>query len=205
MSGGLNSDPRRDASPSIRGYVYQAYQSVLAWVRLEPDAVLYLEGAEDFDIHDSSGVTATQVKDTKGSGSVTLRSKDIIEALNNFWSHRNRNKGKAIRFRFLTTAEPGREHGTPFGKLTGLAYWSEAALGNLPIDSLRSFLREQKIDHDLLSFLEEASDAEVREELLEPVHWDTGRRSMDALKALIEDEFINFGNARGVDSIVSGR
>ena len=30
----LAGDKRRQATASIRGYVYQAYQSVLAWMRL---------------------------------------------------------------------------------------------------------------------------------------------------------------------------
>jgi hypothetical protein len=51
MSEGLVGDRRRQATASIRGYVYQAYQSVLAWMRLGEDEVLFLEGAEDFDVH----------------------------------------------------------------------------------------------------------------------------------------------------------
>jgi hypothetical protein len=73
MVEGLVGDKRRQATDSIRGYVYQAYQSVLAWMRLGSDEVLFLEGAEDFDVHSADGVTATQVKDTAGSGALTLR------------------------------------------------------------------------------------------------------------------------------------
>src|SRR5882724_1850389 len=72
MTEGLVGDKRRQATNSIRGYVYQAYQSVLAWMRLGKDEVLFLEGAEDFDVHSADGVTATQVKDTAGSGQCLL-------------------------------------------------------------------------------------------------------------------------------------
>ena len=84
MTEGLVGDKRRQATDSIRGYVYQAYQSVLAWMRLGKDEVLFLEGAEDFDVHSADGVTATQVKDTAGSGTLTLRSGDAVAAINNF-------------------------------------------------------------------------------------------------------------------------
>lgn len=31
----FKTDPRRDATDSIRGYVYQVYQSVFAWMQLQ--------------------------------------------------------------------------------------------------------------------------------------------------------------------------
>src|SRR5712691_13246203 len=105
----LVGDKRRQATAPIRGYVYQAYQSVLAWMRLGKDEVLFLEGAEDFDVHSADGVTATQVKDTAGSGTLTLRSG--IAAINNFWRHKQKNPDTAVRLRFLTTASPGHEQG----------------------------------------------------------------------------------------------
>src|SRR5882724_9083268 len=47
----LAGDPRRQAVPSIRGTVYQAWWSIDAWLRLtDENTVIYLEGAEDFDV-----------------------------------------------------------------------------------------------------------------------------------------------------------
>src|SRR5262245_55795706 len=115
MIEGLVGDKRRQATDSIRGYVYQAYQSVLAWMRLGEQEILFLEGAEDFDVHSAEGVTATQVKDTVGSGTVTLRSGDAVDAINNLWRHRKNNPDTSVRLRFLTTASPGRERMAPFG------------------------------------------------------------------------------------------
>ena len=124
MTEGLVGDKRRQATDSIRGYVYQAYQSVLAWMRLGKDEVLFLEGAEDFDVHSADGVTATQVKDTAGSGTLTLRSADAVAAINNVWRHQQNNPDKTVSLRFLTTALPGREKGanlvvSPPGSNTG--------------------------------------------------------------------------------------
>src|SRR5215471_2515412 len=107
MVEGLVADKRRQATDAIRGYVYQAYQSVLAWTRLGEEEVLFLEGAEDFDIYNADGVTATQVKDTAGSGTVTLRS--AISVINNLWRHKQHNPGTDVRLRFLTIASPGQE------------------------------------------------------------------------------------------------
>ena len=94
MIEGLIGDKRRQATDSIRGYVYQAYQSVLAWMRLGQDEVLFLEGVEDFDVHSDDSVTATQVKNTAGSGTLTLRSGDAVAAINNLWRHQQNNPGK---------------------------------------------------------------------------------------------------------------
>ena len=47
----LPGDPRRQAVPSIHGTVYQAWWSIDAWLRLaDADEVIYIEGAEDFDV-----------------------------------------------------------------------------------------------------------------------------------------------------------
>jgi hypothetical protein len=39
----------REAIDSLRGYVYQIYQSALSWIELEPDEFLFLEVAEDYE------------------------------------------------------------------------------------------------------------------------------------------------------------
>ena len=76
----LSADEKRQATDSIRGYVYQVYQSIYAWMKLGPNDTLILEGAEDFDVSNQAGVaTATQVKDR--ARSVTLRSNDVAAAL----------------------------------------------------------------------------------------------------------------------------
>jgi len=46
----LASDPNRQATDTIKGYVYQAWESLHAWINLKEDEVLYLEGAEDVDL-----------------------------------------------------------------------------------------------------------------------------------------------------------
>jgi hypothetical protein len=86
-------------------------------MHLRADEVLFLEGAEDFDMHSPDGLIATQVKDTAGSGTLTLRSSDAIAAINNFWRHRQNNPDNMVSLRFLTTASPGWEKGSEFGRI----------------------------------------------------------------------------------------
>jgi hypothetical protein len=134
-------DRKREATDSIRGYVYQAYQSLVAWMHLKESEVLFLEGAEDFDIHEGDTVKATQVKDTARSGSITLRTPDVLKTINNLCKHQQLNPDKKISVRFLTTAAVGQEKGIVFpitGK--GIEYWELAARdGRTPIQPLKDF------------------------------------------------------------------
>jgi hypothetical protein len=186
------TDPARDATPSIRGYVYQIYQSTLAWLRLNGDEVLILEGAEDFDVHLQSSVVATQVKDL--TGNLTLRSKSVVEALNNFWGHCEKNPDHTIQFRFLSTAAAGLEKGEPFGKeIKGLEIWRRVAEGAHPVTPIKSFLLTLGLSDSFRAFLESASDEVIVEKIVSPMKWDLGQKSIEALQADIENKLIFHG------------
>jgi hypothetical protein len=73
----LAHDIGREAVDSARGYNYQILHSVLAWLQLREGEVLYLEGAEDLDRVGLDEASLTQVKDTAGSGSITLRTPGV--------------------------------------------------------------------------------------------------------------------------------
>jgi hypothetical protein len=107
----LANDPAREAVDSLCGYSYQMLRSIDAWLDLEEGQILFLEGAEDLDRIDPNAAVVEQVKDTTGSGNVTLRSANVVAALGNFWSHQERNSGAAIQFRYLTTSGIGKERG----------------------------------------------------------------------------------------------
>src|SRR5882724_3536667 len=205
MVEGLVGDKRRQATDSIRGYVYQAYQSVLAWMRLGKDAVLFLEGAEDFDVHSADGVIATQVKDTVGRGSLTLRSGDAIAAINNFWRHQQNNPDKTVSVRFLTTALPGREKGGEFGGIpTGIEYWSAAKRdASLSLEPLRSLLLSLTLEPSLADFLRRSDDQAIRKDLVCRIDWDTGSKPIDGLVAAIKDDLVCFGASKRIDSYQS--
>ncbi|KQN07548.1 hypothetical protein ASE85_18305 [Sphingobium sp. Leaf26] len=77
-------------------------RSALVWLDLGDTEELYLEGAKDFDRIDGEAVLTEQVKDTAGSGNVTLRTGSVIDAITHFWGHATRNPGVTLRFRYLT-------------------------------------------------------------------------------------------------------
>lgn len=202
MNRPLEYDQNREATSSIRGYVYQAYQSVLAWMRLKEEDVLYLEAAEDFDIHETNSVIVTQVKNTEGSGSITLRSKDVVEAINNYWRHKQSNPDRTIRFRFLTTAIPGQEKGGSFGEIgKGINYWVLAARDEqVAVEPIKAFLLDLALDEPLKAFLKTCDDGSLRRDLILGIQWDTGSKPKDGLIADIEERLINHGNRKGIDS-----
>src|SRR5438046_2396772 len=115
----LAHDIGREAVDSARGYNYQILHSVLAWLQLREGEVLYLEGAEDLDRVGLDEASLTQVKDTAGSGSITLRTPGVIQAMNHFWTHRSGNRNRTIRFRYVTTSPIGLEQGDPLGESLG--------------------------------------------------------------------------------------
>lgn len=188
----FKTDPKRDATDSIRGYVYQAYQTVLAWMQLKDNEILVLEGSEDFDIHTGSSVVTTQVKDV--AANLTLRSNAVIDSLNNYWHCQKRNTGFDIVLRFLATAEAGQEKGSPFGLgQKGLEYWQKAKSDQIEIKPLKTFLLTLGLDAGLASFIEKATDEELRNKLIRRVNWDMGNRPMEALQYNIEDNLKNHG------------
>jgi len=185
-------DANRDATDSIRGYVYQAYQSVLAWIQLKDNEILVLEGAEDFDIHEGASVTTIQVKDV--SSKLTLRSQSIVDSLNNHWDCQEKNPDFDINFRFLTTANAGQEKGSPFGPdCKGLEYWQKTELDHIDIEPLKDFLLTLKLNSALKSFLKTATDTEIREKLICRIKWDLGNKPSEAIEYNIESNLKNHG------------
>jgi hypothetical protein len=121
----LRTDPARQATASLSGYASQIWRSVLIWLRLGDGERLYLEGAEDIDVVHGPVAETIQVKATKGN--ITLRSGDVVVAINNAWLNRQRNLDRPIRYRFLTTASIGMEQGDPIGLgIPGLVLWERA-------------------------------------------------------------------------------
>lgn len=178
---------KRDATDSIRGYVYQIYQSVLAWINLKDDEVLFLECAEDFDIYTNQTITSTQIKDL--TSKLTLRSADVVAALNNFWSLQQDNPQHDIKLRFLTTAIAGYEKGAPLGpEQKGLEYWCRCQSNKAIIPPLRNFLTTLQLSPSLQEFLRSSSDEALHTQLILRINWDLGTRNKHALQLAIEDK-----------------
>ncbi|WP_162159611.1 ATP-binding protein [Cystobacter fuscus] len=199
------NDPAREAVDTMRAYKYQVLASLLAWLNLGEGEVLYLEGAEDFDkIKPDGSTVVTQVKDTAASGSLTLRTSGAVEAISNYWAHRERNHGRRIHFDYLTTSVIGREQGAPFGKdIGGIELWRRAQENSEPFqrgaDARRIadfLLKEEKVSSGVLSFLKTAKDDEILTELVEPIRWLSGADETAALLKQIDDRLVEFGSNR---------
>ena len=74
-------DPARQAVDFLRGYAYQVLAAALEWVDIDEKGRLFLEVAEDYASVAEQALKAVQVKDTEGSGSVTLNSGNIRDAV----------------------------------------------------------------------------------------------------------------------------
>jgi hypothetical protein len=74
-------DVERQAVASLRGYAYQVAAAALAWLDVGENGRIYLEVAEDYATVAQQSLDATQVKDTAGSGSVTLNTEGVRDAV----------------------------------------------------------------------------------------------------------------------------
>ncbi|MFP4903885.1 hypothetical protein ACLFKT_33140, partial [Paraburkholderia sp. BR14261] len=111
-------DAARQAIASLRGYDYQIWRSVEAWMRLTDGQTLYLECAEDFDLVDERGAETSQIKNSPKD--ISVGSSDVREAIENFWLLRARNADRsALSMRFLTRGGIRFEKSKPFGKEKG--------------------------------------------------------------------------------------
>ena len=138
---GLKSDPKRQANDALRGYVYQIWHSVNAWLDLAEDEILYLEGAEDFDRVSDDTATAVQVKDTQHK--ITLRSQEVNDAISHYWDLQANHPDLSVKFRFLTRSRIGAERGNPFGEgQMGLQVWSRCSGDEAAITKISKFLQE---------------------------------------------------------------
>lgn len=205
---GLIGDKTRQAFDSIRGTLYQIWRSVYAWLDLEDDALLFLEGAEDFDIIKHDVAIPTQVKETKGSGNITLRSSDVIDAIGHYWRLRASNPSQKLLYRYLTTSEIGTEQGAPFGpSLGGIQLWKQCREGGGEgVEKLRDFLLlEKKCPPELLHFLKTADIDQVRRELILPIDWDVGNLTAPYIRDAIERKLICHGEKYSIPPSDSAR
>jgi hypothetical protein len=204
INGPLVNEPAREAVDSMRGYSAQVWRSVLVWLDLADLERLYLEGAEDIDLIHATVAETIQVKNFRGN--VTLRSKDVVAAIDNAWSHQERNPGRSIRFRFLTTAGIGLEQGDPFGNaIPGLELWNRARASNNDsarlsnTAKLKKFLvAEGKVSAPLQAFLRVADDAAVWQRLISVIDWDTKADEVPEVVREIKNRLVVLGQSYSV-------
>ena len=183
----LPGDPRRQAVFSIHGIVYQAWWSIDAWLRLVgANEVIYLEGAEDFDIVRTNDAIAVQVK--RNSGTISLGTAKAREALENFWELASHDVHRRIDFHYLTTSTIAMEQDASFGGTRGIEAW-RAAQTNLDLASeVASYLvTKLNVSSPLRAFLTSATPEIIQERLIKRFHWLTNQPDIDVVKRSIQD------------------
>ena len=121
----------RDASDSIRGFVFQVDLTILRLLQLSPDQALELECGEDIDTVRQQGESGDDLErlleQVKANAKpITLRSRGPLEFLANAVETIAKNKGLALWFRFLTTSDIACEKESPFDPpAPGLVRWED--------------------------------------------------------------------------------
>lgn len=201
----LRGDPRRRASAAVRGFMYQFWRTVQAWIELEPEDVLFVEGAEDFDVISAGEATAVQIKDNRASGALTLGNAVAINALNHFWKLKADNRGLRVRFKFITTADPGWEKkGPPDRKaveIWNLCQESSISSCTADVESLRQvLLGQENVDGSLRQFLETAPVEIVKERLIDPVEWLHNQPALEGVEAIVVGRLVMLGESRSLSA-----
>lgn len=199
----LEGDPRRRASGAVRGFYYQFWRTVEAWIDLGPEELLFVEGAEDFDLIRAGEGTAVQVKDDRASGPLTLSSDKALGALANFWNLVKGNRGRKIWFKFITTAGAGSERDAFEGR-KGVEVWNLCA--GSPLEScsddvarIRELLLKRKsLDAGLLEFLERGPLDAIRQELIEPFEWLYDQPALEDVREIVVGRLLEQERRRGL-------
>jgi len=119
------ADAARQAVDSLRGYAYQVTAAALAWLDVNERGRLFLEVAEDYAVVVRCAIEAVQVKDTDASGTITLNTASVRDAVSNFVSLKSSNPDVDVQLRYFTTSKIGTEKavGERPGGIAGLSYW----------------------------------------------------------------------------------
>ncbi|WP_244827101.1 hypothetical protein [Caballeronia sp. TF1N1] len=199
----MTGDPARQAIASLRGYDYQIWRSVEAWMRLTEGQTLFLECAEDFDLVDERSAEATQVKSS--AKDISLGSSDVREAIENFWLLRERNPDRStLTMRFLTRGSICFERSRPFGDEKGIEAWRRAATGDDDAALAVGRFFNQSFETSALNhFLATASAAELRSQLFACIYWITDEPDTEAVRLSVERLAIQLGATLEISAIAS--
>ena len=193
----LPADSRRQADAMLAACDYQVWQTVGAWLDLRGEDMLFIEGAEDFDIVGADEGRATQVK--ASADPISLGQKSTQQALNNFWRLKQASPTISISYRFLARAPFTVERGEPFGLgIAGLELWSRSTLTDAEVQSIANFLRTQRhVSAELRTWLQTAAASEVRRELIDRVIWQTHSPDIEFVERSIHRKLATFAETRG--------
>ena len=195
----LHGDPRRQAVATIEAYDYQIWSTLEQWLKLGPDEVLYLEGAEDFDVCGPSRSQASQVKHSPTN--ISLVSKDVQDAIHNYWRLVQDNPNvPGLKLRFLTRGGVRLERPSRFGGRKGIDVWASAAAGHdedalLLARELPALLKLQ--GSGLAAFLADAPPSVLRERVFTRIDWVVNEPHIDQTIEIVERMILKYGQSLG--------
>ncbi len=168
-----SGDPAREAIDSLGGYVYQIYQSALAWTEIKDDEFLYLEVAEDFAVLANKALEAVQVKET--ASPVTIVSDDIVASIDSFIELQEKNPSLSVSLRHLTTSTISKEKSPKhrIGQTPTLTAWRKLAKAG-ELTDLRRILEISKLSDKSKKYIKTLNDTNLREKFLKRIHFDCG-------------------------------
>jgi chromosomal replication initiation ATPase DnaA len=186
----LVPDTVRQASHIFRGYNYQAYQTILAWLKCGENEEILTEFVEDVDLvrRDAQGnitdAELTQIKNE--SKRVTLNSKPARDLIKNFFRHKKRNPDTILFMRLCTVSDRGKERNHDWLYAgNGLDFWDliksrklSAADQETAIGILKSFYQKKtSLSKDALNFIRDSDRAVFLSDFVDRISWDTGQSS----------------------------
>lgn len=180
-------DPAREAIESLQGYVYQIYQSALAWAEIKVNEILFLEVAEDFAIAAMNALEAVQVKET--SARVTINSDDIVASIDSFVELQEKNPTQDVSLRHLTTSQIGKEKSPEhrIGEIPTLEAWRNLAKAG-ELSDLRKILGNSKLSAKSKKYIADLNDVDFRERFLKRINFDCGAPDLLFLSRQLESK-----------------
>lgn len=183
-----SGDAARQAIHAIRGYEYQTLAAALAWVDLDENGLLYLEVAEDYAEVVGAALNAVQVKDTRSSGSVTLKTSAVRDAIKSFVSLAEEHPDQQVELRFFTSSPVGLEkaHKDRPGGRAGLTFWKRVRAGLEEVGPLRDVLEGESFPEVVRRFCKSRDDESLRTDLICRMAWDCDKPDATNLRLELE-------------------
>ena len=197
---GLQGARARQAVDSLRGYAYQVLATTLAWRHIGDDSRLVLEVAEDYAILADQALRLVQIKDTEGSGTVTLNSAGVRKAVESFVRFSTGHPDIQVELRYFTTSEIGMERATSDrpARIAGLQYWHKVGgqRANDSVAPLRTLLESERFPEPVREFCKARDDEELRRDLIQRIVWECGKPGLSTLREQLEASLIVLGRKR---------
>jgi hypothetical protein len=207
------SDPLRDASDVIAGFVFQIDLTIQRWLELKDDEILELERGEDLDVIQLAGedVPETRILEQmkrRSTSSISLKSADALTAVAHFCEHRKNNPSVRLRFRFLTTGALAKEQAWKRPG-TAISTWQSIQREQLTdddqneaLDGIREFLSTCSAPHginpDIWALVEEVAKKEnssVLLEVIESFEWGLGAADYLEVETAVKQALLRTGLA----------